>query len=158
MVLIPLIKWISDGSVSHTSSPFCCALVVIMCEQAINKIISIDEMAVWRWSPIHDNCWILYNSLILQTLIARTKLSKIPIVNKLSRISHTQLDLNSLSSADNMRHSWVFRLTFILNFENIWKRFEPVYSVRLLCCLQLMPAHWCHSMISKRCSLFSPYQ
>lgn len=65
-VYIPLIKWISDGSVSHTSSPFCCALVLIMCEQAINKIISIDETAVSRWSPPnHDNCWMFCNSFII---------------------------------------------------------------------------------------------
>lgn len=50
--LIPLIRWISDGSVSHTSSPRCWPFVVITWKQAINKMTRIDEMAVeWCWSP-----------------------------------------------------------------------------------------------------------
>lgn len=52
--LIPLIKWISDGNVSHTSSPFCCPFIVITWKQAINKMTSIVEVVAWRWSPIHE--------------------------------------------------------------------------------------------------------
>lgn len=45
---LPLMRWISDGSVSHTSSPFCCPFAVITWMQATNAIISIGTEAVCR--------------------------------------------------------------------------------------------------------------